>query len=363
VLASFGAPPAKKNEAHQPPDLSGVRVLLVRPCAGFEPHLLRNLESPSTSHFSFDLEVCITTCAGAEGALPMARRAAQKLRAEGISCSIRTLMADVPNRKAGQLAALMRERHDAPDLVINADSDIDLGGFDLDRLVAPLLGRSAAAVCWAPFVDVAAQTSGTLMGGDRLSASVLRASLQAFPLLAVLDPHTLVGKLCAFRQTAIREIGGFEALSHYIAEDMELSRRLQRAGMRVAVIPSLAHARPIQRSRTDALQRFSRWLTSIRRQRPHLLLSYPLLFTVALPSTLLIAFGAMTTAIGTAALGMAWLSRLLVAFAGRRLAGVQRPFALGETIADLLFAELALNYAFFRALWRRPVYWRGRLVQ
>ncbi|MGK4007484.1 glycosyltransferase [Sorangium sp. So ce1036] len=355
VRRGAGAPsPAAASPS---PAAGGLRVLVVRPCAGHEPHLARALGSLARARLSAAARCVLAVADAGDGALPAASAAADALRASGIPAEVALTAPAGPNRKAGQLAAVIARQTAPFDVVLVADSDVDLEGVDLDALVAPLSDRARPApldAVWAPPVEVA--EAGSL--GDRASAAVLGGSLHAFPLLAGLDPRGLVGKLFAVRAGALAGAGGFAALTAHLGEDMELSRRILARRGAVGAAPLVARSLASGRSLRDVIARYARWITVIRAQRPALLASYPALFFA---TPLIAALAALSAPVAAApallAVAIAVPSRVAVAALAARVAG--RRATLLSAAADAWLADLVLGAAFLRALSTRTVVWRS----
>jgi ceramide glucosyltransferase len=342
-----------------PPDVARhARVLIVRPCAGHEPWLADTLRSLAEAKRSFSLACRFAIADARDTALPAARAAAEALSAAGIDAGVILTGARGPNRKAEQLAAAIAEAGESFDIVLVADSDVDLAGTDLDALVAPLVARPDLAAVWAPPVE--AGRAATL--GDRASAALLSASLHAFPILALLDKAGLVGKLFAVRRDALAAAGGFGALTSHLGEDMELARRLLAEGRRVEAAPIVARSRVAGRSWEQVAGRFARWITVIRAQRPALLASYPLLFFPTVPIVLLAALAAPAAPLfaATAALA-ALLARFALALTATHASG--RRASLARVATDALLADALLASAFLRALRSRTVVWRDVVLR
>ncbi|MEX1365866.1 MAG: glycosyltransferase [Nannocystaceae bacterium] len=333
-------------------------VLVVRPCAGLEPHLARSLRSTATLRYGGPLRVVLSTSTTNDPARPLLHQIAAELRRDGLDVSVEVVPPVGANLKASQLSGIIDLAREDVALVI--DSDVELEGLDLDQMLTPLQdphGRVAAVWC-AP---IEREPSSA---GDRLSAAVLGGSLHAFSLLGSLDHQALVGKTFAVRIGALREAGGFGGLVQHLGEDMELARRLAFRGwstkMGTAVVASLASGRRVR----DVLARYARWLMVIRAQRPFLLLSYPLLLA-ATPMLLLAAalgWSMGMPAVGALVASLAVGSRLAVAVAARRLGG--RTIDAWSVVVDVVLADLVLTAAFIRAaLGPARVRWRQRSLR
>lgn len=321
-------------------------VLLLRPCAGDEPSLEAALSSSRAAGPSSRVRFLVASAA--DPATQTCVRVATALEAEGLDADVILTGARGPNRKVEQLAeGVLRSGADA-DVVLVADSDVALDDALVSALVSEIAeGRVAA--CWAPPVEHSARHLG-----DRASRAVLGGSLHAFPLLAALDPRGMVGKAFAIDRAALEQIGGFSALARVLGEDMELARRLAAIGARVVVSPVPARSLASGRTLRDAVARYARWITVIRAQRPHLLLSYPLLFA-ATPLQLLLSgvLALVDPVAGLVTVTATLLARSLTLFAARRTTGAP------VSLVDAILADLVLLVAFARALSGRRITWRG----
>jgi ceramide glucosyltransferase len=333
-----------------------VDVLLVRPCAGFDPSLDDNLRSLRAAGRE-GLRVRCVLALGDEqdAATRSAQEAAAWLSAHEIECEVRFTHAEGPNHKADQLARVIANSRAS--VIVVADSDVDLSAVDLRALVEPLCEGEAAA-CWVPVAEKG--TSEAL--GDRASLAILAGGLHGFSLLARLDPAGMVGKLFSVRRDALENVGGFSSMLRYLGEDVELSRRLRAAGGAVLALPLRAYSTASGRTLAGARDRYARWLLVVRSQRPALLASYPLLFFAA---PVQIALGAMCVSLHTtfaaSVMIVAALARMIVAAGARRAAGLR--FSLRATTLDPWLGDLVLCAAWLRALRLREVRWRRGVLR
>jgi ceramide glucosyltransferase len=353
ATARLGAP--------QVASAQGPRVLVVRPCAGGEPWLdanLRSIASPAAPRRSFDICYRIAVADARDLALPAAAAAAAALAAAGVDAEVVLTAARGPNRKVSQIQAVVATMRVPFDVLLVADSDVDLTHADLDALVAPLTRSDGAVdVTWAPPAELAEPE--TL--ADRASSAVLGGSLHAFPLLCTLDEGGLVGKLFAARRAALTGIGGIGALAEHLGEDMELARRIKARGGLVVASPIVARSVLAGRTWDQAAARLSRWLMVIRAQRPTLLPSYPLLFF----ATPLIVLAAALTALGAPPLAalaaaLAIVSRLMIALVAAWASG--REVNLRRAAVEAVIGDLLLAVAFARVFQSRQVVWRDNVL-
>lgn len=326
-------------------------VALIRPCAGAPPWLAAALRSGAEARCPLPLRHRFTVASAEDAARPVAEAACAALRAEGHDAEVWIIdVGEAPNHKAAQIAGAAR-RLSAGGALICADSDADLAGVDLGALLRAAAGGAA----WVPPVE-RAPAQGL---GDAASQAVLGASLHAFPLLCALDPEGLVGKLFAVSPAGVEALDGFAPLVDYLGEDMELSRRIRAAGGEVRPLDATVTALAVGRRWGEAVERYSRWMTVIRAQRPALLLTYPLCFCPTLPVLSLAGLGAGASPLGAGIIaGICLATRFAVAGAARRFAG--RPLAPHRWPVDVILAEITLTASFIKALSGRTVAWGGR---
>ncbi len=328
-------------------------VLIVRPCAGAEPSLERTLSSLTNARRSFDMRCRFAIESETDAAVAAARRAVSILAKDGLDAEIVFTGGGGPNRKVAQLAAVANDA----DIIVVADSDVDLTDVDLDVLIAPVVASMSVWVAWAPPVECAEPRTW----GDLASGAVLGASLHSFPILARLDPRGLVGKLFAIRRNALNTIGGFESLVGYLGEDMEIARRIHECGGRIVTVPIVARSLASGRPWPAVVARFARWLTVIRAQRTILLWSYPGLFFATWPivvASLWLSF--MEPISGFLSATLVLTTRFLIALFATHIAG--RPIRFFGILRDAILADVTLACAFAHALRTRTVKWRNHVL-
>ncbi len=330
------------------PHARPLRAVLVRPLAGDEPGLAARLAH--AGHIS-TVRLCLGTAN--DGAAPAARRAAAILAQSGVDARVIVTAAHGPNHKIDQVARVLDTT--AWDVAVVCDSDVLLADVDLRdalaRFADPRLGALWLAALPGP--------GGTTLG-DRATAAVLAGSLHAFPLLAHLDRDGFIGKAFLVRRSAAEAAGGLERLRFYLGEDVELGRRVRAAGYRVALGPPVLRTAPRHMTFEKTVDRFARWLTVIRRQRPALLAAYPLVLAATTPA-LALAFLLPNLGVRCRIAGLLLLAaRAGVFVVGRGLAGLRRDSR--TFLVDLVLTDLVLWAALWRSLSGCAIYWRGRIL-
>lgn len=161
-----------------------------------------------------------------------------------------------PNRKAGVLMDMAREaKH--PILVVN-DADIRVEPDYLDRVTGPLS---------APEV-------GLLTCLFRPEGSTFAARFEGLSVSTDFVPSALVartmgvdefamGSTLAFRRADLERIGGFEAISEYVADDYQLGARLHALGLKCILSDAIVSSH-LGGNWRDVWMHQVRWARTIR---------------------------------------------------------------------------------------------------
>jgi ceramide glucosyltransferase len=278
---------------------------------------------------------------------------------------IRRLMANMPERsirlligapnlgpssKVNKLCRLAREaRHDL--LVIN-DSDIRVTPEYLRSVVAPFRDPRVGAVTCL-YVGIA---DGYLAG--ELESIGIATDFAAGVLAArQLEGVTFaLGATMVTTRERLRDIGGFEALVDYCAEDFQLGYRIAALGYLVELAPYVVSSECAARTMRDYFQHELRWAICRRHSRP---LGYAgLLLTQGLPWAVAATVVAPSAAVATGYFGAYLTLRLLMAWSVAQ-------WALGDARAVrkwwLLPIRDALAFVvWFAGLFLNRIHWRGR---
>jgi ceramide glucosyltransferase len=136
---------------------------------------------------------------------------------------------DAPNAKVGSLIDLAREAQ-YPVWVVN-DSDIVVPPDYLDKVTAPFEdSRIGLVTC---LYRAGADSFATKWEALGIATDFVPSALVA-PLAGVNEFG--LGSTLAFRKADLETIGGFEAISDYIADDYQLGKRISQAGKKVRLL-------------------------------------------------------------------------------------------------------------------------------
>jgi len=165
-----------------------------------------------------------------------------------------------PNVKAGVLAALSAHaRH--PVLLIN-DSDIKVDPGYLRTVAAPLADPKIGLVtCLYRAAAESLPTRAEALGiATEFAPSVLVARLLGVAEFAL-------GSTMVLRAETLRQIGGFEAISSYLADDYQLGRHISVRGYRILFAPSVVETNLGRGSWAQVWRHQLRWSRTIRVSR------------------------------------------------------------------------------------------------
>jgi ceramide glucosyltransferase len=259
-----------------PTDLPGISIL--KALHGLDLGLEENLRTFFTQDYP-SYEILFATRDPADPALAVV----SKLTREFPSVPVRTILTGEPpyaNAKVWSLDHMTRAA--ANDLLVMSDSDIRTG---------PGLLRTIAAEFSAPRIGVATCPYRAVAGPSiwsRLEAVGMDTEFWAGVLVARLVEGVkfAVGPTTAARKTVLQEVGGWDRLKDYLAEDFMLGALAAAKGWTVILSRYVVdHRIGAEQLRQNFSHRL-RWARSTRRSRPAGYVGQ--LFTYPLPLALLL---------------------------------------------------------------------------
>jgi ceramide glucosyltransferase len=237
-------------------------VSILKPVYGADDEFYEAIES----HARLDApkyEILFGVHSLSDAAVPHIRR----LQQEYPSADIRLIEspARTPNAKVGTLIDLAREAR-YPVLLIN-DSDIRVTPDYLRQIAAPLAdSRIGLVTCLY-----------------RARARSRAARLEALGIATDFTPSVLVaakrfglGSTLCLRAEDLKQVGGFEAIASYLADDYQLGKRISESGLLVYIPKYVAETHLGSGSWRDIWNHQVRWARTIRVSRPGGYLGLPL---------------------------------------------------------------------------------------
>lgn len=253
---------ARLYRAVHPPPLSRAEpISILKPLHGLDEGLEENLRS----FFEQDYPAFELLFAAREASDP-ALALVERLRGDYPTVPVRTFVTGeppYPNAKVWSLQTMMREA--AHDLLVMSDSDIRVTAGMLRVIAAEFQdGKTAVATC--PYRAVAGASLWS-----RLEAAGMNTEFWGGCLTARLVERGVrfaVGPTIAARRKVIEEIGGWQILSQYLAEDFVLGQFAAARSHKVILSSYVVeHRIGTQAMRPNFAHRL-RWNRSSRRSRP-----------------------------------------------------------------------------------------------
>lgn len=185
------------------------------------------------------------------------------------------------NPKVSSLAALTARA--AFDVLVISDSDMRVGPDYLRRVVAPL-ARPEVGLVTCAYRGVAPATLTAKLEALHMGVTFLPEVIVARRFL---DMQFALGATLALRRSDLAQIGGWQAVGDYLAEDSQLASRIAQTGKKVVLSDYLVDAYLGHTTWQEQWHREVRWARTNRVVRPKEYTGIILTFTVPLAVLLL----------------------------------------------------------------------------
>jgi ceramide glucosyltransferase len=255
-----------------------------------------------------------------------------------------------PSSKVNKLCRLAREaRHD---LFVISDSDIQVTAGYLRSVVAPFRDTRVGAVTCL-YVGISDGHAPSELEAIGIATDFTAGVLTAWLLEGV---KFTLGATMATTRERLREIGGFEPLVTYCAEDFQLGHRIAELGYRVELAPYVVRSECAVRTLGEYLRHQLRWAISTRHSRPWGYAGVAL--TQGLPWAFVATAAVPSMSVAVGYFGAYLTLRLLMAWSVARWALDDVP-VLEKWYLLPVRDGLAFG-VWFAALFMNRIHWRGR---
>ncbi len=233
-------------------------VSILKPVHGKDPRFYEAIRSHAMQHYR-EYEILFGFTAANDPAvaeIERLKREFPRLRIERVLVS-----SDTPNAKVGVLAELARlARHQV--LLVN-DSDIVVEPGYLDEVTAPLSDAGVGLVTCL----YRARSDSPAAGCEALGISTEFApSVMVARLLG--QAEFALGSTMVFRAETLRQMGGFEAIGKYLADDYQLGKHIRALGLRIEFAAVVVETVLGGGSWGQVWRHQLRWARTIRVSRP-----------------------------------------------------------------------------------------------
>jgi ceramide glucosyltransferase len=329
-----------QNESHAP-------VSILKPLRGTDPDMLESFRSHCRLQYP-GYELLFAVHDPADPALSLI----EQLKSEFPEANIRSFVFPTAlgaNIKVSNLVQLVP--HAKYEYLVVNDSDIRVEADYLHRVMAPFIDAGVGMVTCL-YRGIAGGTVWSKLEAIGISTDFCAGVLMANALEG--EVRFALGSTLAFAKRDLIQIGGFDALLDYLADDYELGARISQTGKRVKIAETVVQTFLPPYSCLEFVQHQLRWARGIRDSRPWGYLG--LGATYAIPWALL-ALVVGRNIWSWLLLGVVLIARFASAFIVGRIVlkdrQVQKLWWLIPIRDCIALAMWALAYA------GRTVYWRG----
>jgi ceramide glucosyltransferase len=243
-----------------PPLRDRVPISILKPLAGVDEGLEANLRSFFAQHYS-EFEILFAVHDDADPAIALV----EKLRREFPAVPTRLIVSGdppYPNAKVYSLDRMLQAaRHE---IVVMGDSDVRVSPRLLETLAREFQAERVGLIT-CPYRAVAGPSLWSEMEALFMNTEFLGGVLVS-RLLNGMD--FALGPTIAVRKCALAQIGGFDFLKDYLAEDFVMGNRMAASGWRVLLSSEVIEHRIGSEKFGSNLSHRLRWLRSTRRSRP-----------------------------------------------------------------------------------------------
>jgi ceramide glucosyltransferase len=323
-------------------------VSVLKPLCGHEYGLYEQLRSVCVQNYP-DFQIVLGLQNPQDSALPAVRLLKHHFDAVDIDCVIDATRHGANAKVSNLINMLPHCRHE---LLIMADSDIEVPPDYLERVLAPLDDPRVGLVT-CPYIGRARcglwSALGAMFINDWFMPNVRLAALfgsQAF----------VSGATIAMRRAVLERSGGLAALCDQLADDYQLGIQVRALGLSVAMSELAVDTLVDEPSLAALCEHTSRWLRTIRSVRPG---GYACCFiTFSLPMALLGAALAAFAPMALILLGITVAARLVLHFP--RHARGWRQLVLIPLHDALLLTLWCCSFRGREVSWRRERFGIGR---
>jgi ceramide glucosyltransferase len=192
------------------------------------------------------------------------------------------------------------------EILVLADSDVRVGLGYLHNLVQPLASLDVGAVTclYRPIMQGWVATLEAVgISTDYLASVLVANQLEGIKFA--------LGTTIALRQSVLREIGGFEAIAEYLADDYQIGYLTAKLGYRVVLSHYIIDHLISTNNFKELLDRQLRWAYCTKVSRPWGYLG--LFFTQGIATSLMFLIGSGGSVWGWIGVAIAWITRLILA--------------------------------------------------
>jgi ceramide glucosyltransferase len=284
-------------------------VTILKPVKGIDAGSYDNFASFCHQEYTGKVQMIFAAASGDDAVIPVIRRLIADFPGHDISLVVNPSIHGQNYKVSNLINAYPEADHD---IIIICDCDIR---------VTPKYLRSVTAHFRDPLVGLVTSLYRTSHVSNIASAiEATGLTTEMVPnILAALQLEGLtfaLGASMAVRREALFAVGGFEALTDYLADDYHLGYKIQSAGWDIALDGCFVESMMKAEDLKAVLSRQLRWARTMRASRPGGYLAYGI--TLPFPAVLLALVTAPSATVALAAMCLLYTVRLAVSTAFSR---------------------------------------------
>jgi len=235
-------------------------VSILKPVRGLDRHSLEHFTSFCRQDYPA-YEILFAVADATDPAIPVIRQLADAHAERSIRLIVGASEIGASS-KVNKLCRLAREAQH--DILVISDSDISVPPSYLRSVVAPFQDAQVGAVTClyrgAPDRGVWAALEALGISTDFVPGVIVARRLEGVKFA--------LGATIATTRARLKEVGGFEALAEYCADDFELGQRIAELGYRIELATCTVATESSPRTSGEFFRHQMRWAITLRHSRP-----------------------------------------------------------------------------------------------
>lgn len=322
-------------------------ISVLKPISGLDAGAEKNLQSILTQNYP-DYEVIFGVLDMNDLSVPVIKKAVDKHPQASLFLGSE---AAGMNNKVKILCSLME--HASGEIIVITDADTRPTADFLNAVAAPFSDASVGMVT-CMYRGICAKTVSDMLEGLHMTCIFAPGVALAEAISGI---NFGLGAAIAIRRSALEDIGGFEAISDYLADDFQLGRKTAKAGYKVVLSDYVIDIVLSGESLRNTLARELRWSRTTRICRPsgH----FGLIFTFGFAYSMFFLFASGFSLYGWLTVFCVMAVRMLTASAGALKLG-DREF--GNRVFLLPLRDFLSFIMWIIGYFSNRVKWRGRML-
>lgn len=285
-------------------------VTILKPVKGCDPESYRNFSSFLEQQYDGQIEMIFAVASPDDPVVSVIRQLMADYSDRDIVLVINPAIHG-PNYKVSNLInAWPKAKHD---IIIVCDSDIQVQPDYLKRVTThfneELVGLVTSLYRTSEIDGVAAALESSGFTVDMIPNVLVALKLEGLSFA--------LGASMAVRRQALHDIGGFEALADYLADDYQLGNKIHCAGWQIRLDSCFVESTVKGEDLMAVLSRQLRWARTMRVSRPAGYLASGI--TLAFPALVVAVLTAPSLTVALMVAGVLYLLRLIVSTMFSRL--------------------------------------------